>query len=145
VSKCHVMLQVPKERRDGLLESARGGATVTQISSEVAKLTSQERPKPPSRTSQGLTMALALGRSELPLFARPKGRVGYESAAKQKTAPRPATSIMDDPFCIEMLPNGVAVTYNVAKNLDGSWVLIVNRARAKASELFPEDGEEDDT
>lgn len=143
VSKCHVMLQVPKDRRAGLLASAEKGATLTQISNEVAKMTANERPKPPPRAALSLTVAMAPGRVELPLFARPKGRHGYASEAEQKANPRPATGITDDPFCIEMLPNDVLVTYNIAKNLDGSWVLIVNRRRAKETELFKTDGEED--
>ena len=142
VSKCHVMLQVPKDKRAGLLSSAERGATMTQISNEVAKLTQNERPKPPTRTAPPLTVAMAQGRVELPLFARPKGRHGFASEGAQKANPRPAMSITDDPFCVEMLPNEVMVTYNVAKNLDGSWVLIVQRRRAKESELFQDEAEE---
>ncbi len=144
VSKCHVMLQVPKDKRAGLLSSAAGGATLTQISNEVAELTANERPKPLPRSAQALTVAMAPGRVELPLFARPKGRHGYASEAEQKANLRPATSITDDPSCVEHLPNDVVVTYNIAKNLDGSWVLIVNRRRATEEELFADEGEEDE-
>jgi hypothetical protein len=144
VSKCHVMLQVPKDRRAGLLASAEQGATLTQISNEVAKMTANERPKPPSRTGQALTVAMVQGRVELPLFARPKGRHGYASEAEQKANPRPAMGITDDPFCVELLPNDVLVTYNIAKNLDGSWVLIVHRRRAKDEELFQDEGADDE-
>ncbi len=144
VSKCHVMLQVPKDVRAGLLASAERGATLTQISNEVAKMTEKERPKALTRTAPQLTVAMAEGRVELPLFARPKGRHGYASEAEQKANPRPATSITDDPFCSELLANDVLVTYNIAKNLDGSWLLIVQRRRAKETEVFADDGDEED-
>lgn len=136
VSKCHVMLSVPPERRAGLLEQAGTGASRAQLSDAAAQLVKSERPQPPQRNVKPITVAMAQGRVELQLFARPKGVHGKPSSLEQKANPRTAKGINDDPFAIEILPNDVRVLYNVAKNPDGSWVLIIERRRAKEDELF---------
>ena len=143
VTKCHLMLKLPEDKRKEMLEQTqRDGASAAQVSKQVNELTGKERPKPPPKSGKPLTVAMAQGRVELQLHARPKGREGFPSAEEQKANPNPARSVSEDPFVTEILPNDVRVTYHVIQDTDGTLKLVIERKRAKEDELFPDEDSE---
>jgi len=132
IAKCSVMLYLPKEAREQLLDGAEEKST-SQLSDEAAQLRDSEAERQPPKGS--LTVAMAPGVTEIPLKARPK-------ANARKASDKPARGLGDDPWALEQLPNKVHVYYAVTKNKAGELVLRIERRRVTRDELFHNEVEE---
>jgi hypothetical protein len=142
-SKLHLMLRLPKERQQLLLEEAKQGRLPRSrlkeiIEGEVPKGHVREtgRRKVKGTTNAAkvnrsaarkihtpdgeITAVSQLGRTKLKLWARP--------AKKAKSKPIRAISVTQDPWAEEQLVNGVVVRYIVMKTATGL-ELIIERNR----------------
>jgi hypothetical protein len=68
-----------------------------------------------------VTVPITLGKTKIPLLARP---------LKRNAPEKPAKRLADDPFAIETLPNGVIVRYAVIAGRNGQLQLVIDRMRA---------------
>jgi hypothetical protein len=125
VTKLNLLLQVPPEKRDPLVEAAKSGASRAQLSEAVQKMKDDDKPK---RPRGALTCAMAPGLSSMPLMKRPP--------TNQPKVRKPAKTLADDPFAVEALANDVVVRYQITRNPKGELVLSIERRRANEGEVF---------
>lgn len=118
-AKLGVILELPEPHRSKLLERARDGATTNELKGEAAEARGKKQ-KPALPKGDNITVAVALGRTIIPLLARPK---------KAGAAPSAARNLTDDPWAEELLLNGVKTMYHVRQNSNGELVLVVERRR----------------
>lgn len=143
-SKLQLMLKLPPERQQLLLEEAKQGRLPRSrlkeiIEGEVPKghvrETGRRKPKGTAaaaaanreqaaarrvRPDGEVTAVSQLGRVKLKLWARP-------SAKKPNAKPVRAVSVTHDPWCEEKLVNGVVVRYAVVKTATGLELIIERR------------------
>lgn len=130
VAKCAIMLQLPPEMRNKLVDES-DGKTVAQLSDEARKLRGKEAPAAPPKGA--ITVAMAQGMVELSLMARPK-------KTQKSRSDIPAKGITDEPWAMETLPNNVVVSYFVMKDDEGNLRLRIDRRR---TQVFDDQAESD--
>jgi predicted Zn-ribbon and HTH transcriptional regulator len=114
-SKLSFVLAVPPQHREKLLEDARKGASTKQLKAKADELAGK-------RKVDAVTVAVAVGRITLPLFARP-------SKETKDAPPKVAKKLEDDPWAVEDMTNDVRTLYWVKRNAKGEMVLVVERRR----------------
>lgn len=150
VAKLGIMLRLPPEERDKMLAQVKNGMPLSKVAQEVRKLAGGAPARDTGR--KGFTgkrgsgrkagsagdvpkvgpdevlAVVGLGRTKIPLFARPM---------KKGDQPARAMSLDHDPHGVEDATNDVQVLYRVVKEAKGL-VLIVERRRApKAKDEKP--------
>lgn len=144
-SKLILMLRLPKERQQMLLEEAKQGrlprARLKEIvegegevrttgrrkdksgGAAAAATAKRERSAKRRQPDGEITAVSQLGRTKLKLWARPP-------AKKPNAKPTRAVSVTQDPWAEEQLVNGVVVRYVIVKTASGL-ELIIERNREK--------------
>lgn len=125
VTKLNLLLQVPPDKRDPLVQAAKQGASRAQLSAAVQKMKDDDKIK---RPRGALTCAMAPGLTTIPLMKRPP-------TDKPKIR-KPAKTLTDDPFAVEALANEVMVRYQITRNQKGELMLAIERRRAVEGEVF---------
>lgn len=119
ISKLHAVLKVPPgPMREKLLAAARNGASKRDIEREAA---GEDEGDDEEVEPDKVTIALMLGSVRLPMWKRKRGKKSAEAEA--------ATSVKDDAYCTEDLPNGVVQTYRLVQKPSGQIVLVIDRVR----------------
>lgn len=142
-TKLDMVLRVPAELREELLEKA-GGTPRAELEQEVRRIApGATRPAMEGSSAQNqanaaagraaprptrvvapneVTVAIALGRYELPLFARAKSAESGEEVR--------AKSVAADPHCAHDMQNGVRAHYRLVEDEEGL-VLVVEYKRVE--------------
>lgn len=125
VTKLNLLLQIPPDKRDPLVDAARSGASRAQLSEAVQQMKADDKPK---RPRGALTCAMAPGLTKIALLKRPP--------TNQLKLRKPAKALTDDPWAVEALANDVIVRYQITRNTKGELILAIERRRANEGEVF---------
>lgn len=141
-TKLRTILVLGPEDRAKLLEKAKEGLPRSELAKEVRKLAGGDKATPARETGRKgfsgkpgkrapaaggdapegkITVAMVYGRTRIPLLAKPKNKAA---------PPKNAKTLADEPRAVEVLENGVEVSYQIVKNPKGEMILIVDRKRA---------------
>ena len=152
VAKLNIVLKLPDGERENMIERAKSGMSLSQVSNEVrdriakkggkARSTGLLTPAQVARNRKGgvgkakkskakkadggeVTAVAQLGRTTVKLFAAPNATEKKEGL---KVSKRRATTIAQDPSGAEELVNGVVVRYRIVKQAAGL-ALVIERRR----------------
>jgi len=127
VSKLKLVMSVPTDRQQDMIDAAENGATVNDLNDEARDIRESGGTATPATppAGNGVTMAILQGVHEVRAYKRPT------TAGAANDKPVPATTHTDDPWCVLPLANDVKLHIRMSATPDGELVFLVEAKRQK--------------